>query len=171
MPAVIWPRYFMDAQGYGIQENIVYQDNQSTILIEKNGKASSSKRTKHISIRYYFVTDRINKNELTVEWCPTGDMIGDYMTKPNQGALFRKFRDQLMGVVAAKDPGPGKVTKGKPLKATRDNKRNSKNLILAGQKAKSAGTQECVGQNGAGYVKKQSKNGPYVALRPSKRAR
>lgn len=36
-------------------------------------------------------------------------MIGDFMTKPVQGALFRKFRDQIMGVVPAQDPGPGKV--------------------------------------------------------------
>ncbi len=119
MPAICWTRYFMDAQGYGIQENIVFQDNKSAILMEKNGKASSSKRTKHINIRYYFVTDRINKKELTVEWCPTGDMIGDYMTKPTQGALFRKFRDQIMGVVPAQDPGPGKVKKKKPLKEKR----------------------------------------------------
>ena len=79
--------------------------------MEKNGKASSSKRTKHINIRYYFITDRISKNELAVKWCPTGDMIGDYMTKPNQGALFTKFRDQLMGVVPAKGPGPGNIRK------------------------------------------------------------
>jgi hypothetical protein len=31
------------------------------------------------------------------------------MTKPLQGALFRKFRDQIMGVVPAQDPGPWKV--------------------------------------------------------------
>jgi hypothetical protein len=107
----------MEAQGYGIQENIVYQDNKSAILMEKNGKASRSKRTKHINIRYYFVTDRINKKELTVEWCPMGDMTGDYMTKPTQGALFKKFRDQIMGVINAQDPGPGKVKvpKDKPL--------------------------------------------------------
>jgi hypothetical protein len=36
-------------------------------------------------------------------------MIGDFMTKPLQGALFRKFRDQIMGVVPAQDPGPGKA--------------------------------------------------------------
>jgi hypothetical protein len=109
MPAVLWTRLFLKAQGYGVQENIVYQDNKSAILMERNGKASSSKRTKHLNIRYYFVTDRINKNDLSVEWCPTGDMIGDFMTKPTQGALFRKFRDQIMGVVHAQDPGPGKV--------------------------------------------------------------
>jgi hypothetical protein len=47
----------MEAQGYKVNENIVYQDNQSAILLERNGKASSSKRTKHINIRYFFVTD------------------------------------------------------------------------------------------------------------------
>jgi hypothetical protein len=120
----------MDAQGYGIQENIVFQDNKSAILMERNGKASSSKRTKHINIRYYFVTDRINKQELTVEWCPTGDMIGDFMTKPTQGALFKKFRDQIMGVIEAQDPGPGKVkvAKSKPLEQARDSKRKRKPL-------------------------------------------
>jgi hypothetical protein len=109
MPAVLWTRYFLEAQGYAVRENIVYQDNQSAILMEKNGKASSSKRTKHINIRYYFVTDRIRKKDLTVEWCPTEDMIGDFMTKPTQGALFKKFRDQIMGVTPARSPGPGKA--------------------------------------------------------------
>jgi hypothetical protein len=36
-------------------------------------------------------------------------MIGDIMTKPLQGAQFRKFRDQIMGVVPVQDAGPGKV--------------------------------------------------------------
>ena len=31
-------------------------------------------------------------------------MIGNFMTKPLQGGLFDKFRDQIMGVVPAKDP-------------------------------------------------------------------
>jgi hypothetical protein len=109
MPAVCWTRYFMKAQGYDVQDNILFQDNKSSILMEKNGKASSSKRTKHINIRYFFITDRVKKEEVSVVWCPTGDMIGDYATKPLQGALFRKFRDQIMGVVPAQDPGPGKT--------------------------------------------------------------
>jgi hypothetical protein len=108
MPAICWTRYFLEAQGYQVTENIVYQDNESAILLERNGKASSSKRTKHIHIRYFFVTYRINKQELTMEWRPTGDMIADFMSKPTQGALFRKFRDQIMGVIPAQNPGPGK---------------------------------------------------------------
>ena len=113
MPAICWTRYFVQAQGWDVQENILYQDNKSAILLEKNGKASSSKRTKHINIRYYFVTDRVGQKELTIEWCPTGDMVADFMTKPTQGATFRKFRDQIMGVVEVQLPGPGKDTKKK----------------------------------------------------------
>jgi hypothetical protein len=37
----------METQGYQVQDNILFQDNKSTILLEKNGKASSSKHTKH----------------------------------------------------------------------------------------------------------------------------
>jgi hypothetical protein len=58
MPQVLWTRYFLEAQGYAIDESIINQDNQSSILLEKNGRGSSSKRTRHINIRYYFVTDR-----------------------------------------------------------------------------------------------------------------
>ncbi len=76
---------------------------------EKNRKASSSKCTKHVNIRYFFITDHINNGIILWVWCPTGDMIGDFMTKPLQGALFWKFRDQIMGVVPAQDPGPGKA--------------------------------------------------------------
>ena len=36
-------------------------------------------------------------------------MIGDFSTKPIQGALFKKFRDQIMGVVPTKNSGPGKT--------------------------------------------------------------
>jgi hypothetical protein len=108
MSAICWTRYFLQAQGYHVHDNVLYQDNKSAMLLEKNGKASSTKRTKHINIRYFFITDRINKGDVSLKWCPTGDMIGDYMTKPLQGALFRKFRDQIMGVVPTKDPGPGK---------------------------------------------------------------
>jgi hypothetical protein len=113
MSAICWTRYFMIAQGYGIRDNILYQDNKSSILLEKNGKASSGKRTKHINIRFFFITDRVGQKEVTVEWCPTEDMIGDYATKPTQGALFRKFRDQIMGVVAPQNPGTGKKKKPK----------------------------------------------------------
>ena len=99
IPQILWARLFMRAQGFEVRDNILYQDNRSAILLEKNGKASSSKRTKHINIRYFFVTDMIRKKKMSVEWIPTGDMVVDFWTKPSQGALFKKHRDLIMGVV------------------------------------------------------------------------
>jgi hypothetical protein len=59
MPAICWTKYSMEAQGYGVKDNVLFQDNKSSILFEKNGKASSSKGTKHINTRYLFITDRL----------------------------------------------------------------------------------------------------------------
>jgi hypothetical protein len=84
---------------------------------------------------------------VSLVWCPTGDMIGDFMTKPLQGALFQKFRDQIMGVVPAQGPGPGKAKmkidelytymdkpmKGKQLKPSRE-KSTIHNLVLSKEK-------------------------------------
>ena len=50
MGIVLWTRLFLEAQGYKINDNVIYQDNQSAILLEKNGKVSSSKRTRHFDI-------------------------------------------------------------------------------------------------------------------------
>jgi hypothetical protein len=54
MPLIIWTRNFM------VKDNVVYQDNQSAILLERNGRAS----TRHVNIRYFFVTDCIKNGKL-----------------------------------------------------------------------------------------------------------
>jgi len=98
LPMVLWARHFLEAQGYEVQDNVVYQDNQSAILLERNGRASSGRRTRHINIRYFFASDRISKGELKVQYCPTMDMVADFFTKPLQGNLFRKFRALILNL-------------------------------------------------------------------------
>jgi len=111
MPIVVWSRYFLMAQGYGVTQNLLLQDNKSSMLLEKNGRASSGKRTRHINIRYYFVTDRVNMKEIEIEWCPTKDMVADFMTKPLQGSHFRRLRDLIMGMTKVdKSKTPSKNT-------------------------------------------------------------
>jgi hypothetical protein len=94
---VLWTRLFMEEQGYPIEKNILYQDNMSSILLEKNGRSSAGKRSRALNIRYFFVTDQVEKGTLTIEHMPTDDMWGDYMTKPLQGEKFRKFRALIQG--------------------------------------------------------------------------
>ena len=95
---VLWTKLFLEAQGYGVKQNIVLRDNTSSMKLELNGKASSGKRTRHFNIKYFYVTDLIARKELTIEYCPTDAMTGDYMTKPLTGAKFRKFRGEIMNI-------------------------------------------------------------------------
>ena len=96
MPMIIWTNNFLTEQGYALKDTVLYQDNQSAILLERNGRRSSSKRTRHLNIRFFFISDRINNKELSVVYCPTEEMIADFFTKPLQGKLFRKFRKLIM---------------------------------------------------------------------------
>ena len=94
---ILWTSYFLQDQGADCKESRLHQDNQSAELLEKNGRMSSSQRTRHINIRYFFLKDRIDKNEISVVHCPTEYMIADFFTKPLQGAKFIEFRDIIMG--------------------------------------------------------------------------
>jgi hypothetical protein len=96
MSQVMWTRYFLEAQGYKVNKSTIYQDNQSDMLLENNGRKSSTKGTRHINIRYYFVTDRIKPGEVNVKYCPTDDMKGDPFTKPLQGNKFRDHWDKML---------------------------------------------------------------------------
>ena len=102
MPKILWTCYFLMAQGYGVTENLMLQDNRSSMLLERNGKASSGKRTRYINICYFFITDRVNMKEVEIEWCPTKEMVADFMTKPLQGSHFRRLRDLIMGMASVK---------------------------------------------------------------------
>ena len=99
MGIILWSRLFLEAQAFDIKKNILYQDNRNAILLENNGKASSSQRTCHINIRYFFVKDQVDKENLTIEFCPTDDMIADYFTKPTTGTKFHLLHAMVMGTV------------------------------------------------------------------------
>ena len=101
---ILWTRLFLEAQGFDVHDNILYQDNKSAILLETNGKKSSGKRTRALNIRYFFLADQVEKGNLTVEYCPTLEMIGDYLSKPLQGKLFKKFKDLIMGNAVVPPP-------------------------------------------------------------------
>ena len=90
---------FTSDEGFAVSDNILYQDNKSAMLLETNGRASSSNRTRHIEILYNNEADQVTKGDLRVVWCPTDMIIADFLTKPLQGKAFVKFWDLLMGSV------------------------------------------------------------------------
>jgi hypothetical protein len=135
LPNVIWARMFLEAQGFEIKKNILYQDNQSSIKIEKNGKKSSGQKTKHMDNRYFWIKDRLETEGIDVEYCPTELMIADFFTKPLQGALFRKFRDIVLGY---------------------------KHISTLNEDDEDSSSQEHVGKGVSGETVKRSDDGPSV---------
>ena len=75
------------------------------VLLEKNRKKYSTKNTKHINVRYYFIKDRVDTRDIVNKHCPTEEMCGDHFTKSLQVALFRKFRSEIMNIPDDLDMG------------------------------------------------------------------
>ena len=85
-------------------ESIIEQDNTSAIQLKQNGWKSSSRRTKHIDVRYFYVTDRLKKKDISrVVYKSTGDMQSDYFTKALQGQAFHTHQKTLMGLNGLND--------------------------------------------------------------------
>ena len=103
IPWTIWAKWFLKEQGYILKRNIFYQHDQSAMKLESNGKKSARDKSRHINIRYFFITDVLKRETIELLHCPTERMIADYFTKPLQGALFKKMRDIIMGLSAFPD--------------------------------------------------------------------
>ncbi len=117
MPLVVWTRKFLISQGFQVTDNVIYQDNQGATLLERNGRSSTGRHIRHIEIMYFFITDQVKAGELSIHYCPTGDMVADFFTKPLQGSQFKNMQSIVMH-----------LTNDVPLPVT------------------SCGTQECVGR-------------------------
>jgi hypothetical protein len=48
---MMWAGYFIEAQGFNVEESILNQDNISDMLLAKNRRESSIKMTKPIRVR------------------------------------------------------------------------------------------------------------------------
>ncbi|MCU0341022.1 MAG: Ty1/Copia family ribonuclease HI, partial [Spirosomaceae bacterium] len=95
---VVWTKNFLEAQGYGVKDTVIYQDNMSTIKLAENGRASAGKRSRHLNIKYFFITDLIRNKQVSIKYCPTDEMLADYMSKPLTGRKFHRDRRLLMNL-------------------------------------------------------------------------
>ena len=56
--------------------------------------------------------DWVKIKEISIKWCPTKDMVADFMTTPLQGSHFKRLRDYIMGKVHCVKPNGAKVATG-----------------------------------------------------------
>ena len=138
LPNVIWTRMFLAEQGYILEENIVYQDNMSSMKIVMNGKRSSGQKTKHMSNRYFWIKDRLSSEGITIKYCPTEKMMADFFTKPLLGSLFRKFRDVILGYkhISSLDEVDGNKLSEERVKNKEESANGNLAIIDNGQTAK-----------------------------------
>ena len=87
----LWIVVFLEAQGYEIKKNIIFQDNQSTIWMGKNGRYCFMGNSRHINICQFFVKDRFEKGEIEVKYCPSNLTISRYFTTPLQEKMINFF--------------------------------------------------------------------------------
>jgi hypothetical protein len=72
----------MESQGYHVSSNILEQDNKSAIKLAQNGRTSAGPKLRHIDIRYFWLKDRIKSGNITIQHCPTLQMMANFL--PNR---------------------------------------------------------------------------------------
>ena len=90
----IFVREFMIQQGYAMKPVTMYQDNLSCMALISKGRPSSE-RTRHMSIRNFWIKDKVEEGEVMIKHLGTKDMFANLLTKPLQGSQFVKERDML----------------------------------------------------------------------------
>ena len=92
---VLWLRGLMEELGLHTHTgSIVYGDNQSTLAVSKNGV--KGERTKHVDVKYHFVTQTVEQGAVKLRWVPTTQQQADLFTKALAAPPFELLRKQLM---------------------------------------------------------------------------
>ena len=89
-------RNFIIGQGHSCAPVTIYQDNMSCMALIDRGR-SATERTRHISIRYFWLKERVDMGEAKVVHLGTKDMYANMLTKPLQGGQFRSERHGVTG--------------------------------------------------------------------------
>ena len=91
---VIWLRGLLSELGF-VQDGptTIFQDNRGTIAMAGNLK--SSRRSKHVDIKFHFIKEKIESNEIVLKHCPSEEMVADIATKALGPNLFLKHKDHL----------------------------------------------------------------------------
>jgi hypothetical protein len=92
---LLWLRDLLTELGLHVQMgSVLHGDNQSTIAVSKNGVKAD--RTKHVDVKYHFVTQTVQEGKVQLKWVPTAEQQADIFTKALAAPVFERLRQQLM---------------------------------------------------------------------------
>ena len=98
MHKILHTQRFLQQQGMRVETPTLHQDNKSTILLHEKGRSSLGKWMRHIEMRYFFINDQVQRGNIKIAYFPASEMYADYMSKPLQGILFKRFRKSILGM-------------------------------------------------------------------------
>ncbi|KAI9911545.1 hypothetical protein PsorP6_009282 [Peronosclerospora sorghi] len=83
-----------------IKRNMTVLHNQSAITCLNN--TNKKYKVRGVALKYHKLKDMVTKKEVTVQYCPSEDMVVDVLTKPLSGSFFAKHW-KLFGVEDVND--------------------------------------------------------------------
>ena len=92
---VLWLRRVLAQLGFPqAGPTVIYQDNLSAIAILNQGHGTF-KRTKHIFLRFAFIKEHLNNNDIAFAHCPTAEMWADIGTKIHGPSALANMLKQM----------------------------------------------------------------------------
>ena len=87
----VWMRELVSDLEYSpINSTVIFEDNQSAILMAKNPQYHG--RTKHINIKYHFIWEQVANGTICLKYCKTENMLADLLTKGVGPEKFERLR-------------------------------------------------------------------------------
>jgi hypothetical protein len=90
---LLWMRQTLRDYGYKLTKVPLLCDNESAIRMANN--PIEHNRTKHIAIRYHFLRDHQQREDIEIAYVSTKEQLSDIFTKPLDEKTFTKLRHEL----------------------------------------------------------------------------
>jgi hypothetical protein len=92
----IFLRRLLDDLGFPQRSpTVIYEDNQGCLYLSEN--SGVQQRTKHIDIRYHFIREHVESEEIKLEYIRTDEQLADLLTKPLSRQRVVVLSKKLLG--------------------------------------------------------------------------
>jgi hypothetical protein len=90
---LLWMGQTLRDYGYKLSKVLLLCDNESAIRMADNPVEHS--RTKHIAIRYHFLRDHQQREDIEIAYVSTKEQLANIFTNPLDEKTFSKLRNEL----------------------------------------------------------------------------
>ncbi len=91
----LWISQFQTSLGFWLPNQPVdlRVDNKGTISLTEN--LEFHRKTKHIEVRWFLITEKVEQNEIVISYISTKEMLADGLTKALGPKIFKAFRKMI----------------------------------------------------------------------------